>query len=178
MQDLVFKNNDLLPKNISSGLFKSRSPLVQNLFPEGNAKRSMGHRRPTSQTATLRTQITTLLQTITPRKPHYVFCIAPNDRRLSSTFDLALVQHQVRVYSLLPLVRLWRAGHCHYVDHHRFVMRYKMLCPLAWPNPTQVQASSLVEVVAQIVRCLPLPSAEFTIGIRKLFVRSPRTVSM
>lgn len=176
MQDLIFKNNDLLPRHICSSLYQSRLPIVQSLFPEGNAKRSVGHRRPNSLTATLRTQISTLLQTITPRKPNYVFCVAPNDRRQCSSFDMSLVQHQVRIYSLLPLVRLWRTGHCHCVDHHRFVMRYKLLSPLSWPNPQPMNGSSTVEVVAQIIRCLPLPSAEFTIGIRKLFVRSPRTV--
>lgn len=141
----------------------------------------------TSQAASLRTQLATLLQLIRPRKAHYVFCVTPNDRRPATAhFDLPLVQHQVRYHSLLPLVRLWRTGHCHSVEHQRFVERYKLLNVATWPNapPTGGGAgdsgasstTAMVAAVACIVQGLPLPAAEFTIGIRRVLVRSPRTV--
>lgn len=137
----------------------------------------------TSVAATLRTQLATLLQLLRPRKAHYVFCVTPNDRRPAAAahFDLPLVQHQVRYHSLLPLVRLWRTGHCHSVEHRRFVERYKLLNVSTWPHAGgcgggAISPTALVAAVACIVQGLPLPAAEFTIGIRRVLVRSPRTV--
>lgn len=130
---------------------------------------------PTSLAATLRTQLSTLLQLIAPRKTHYVFCLTPSARRHGTgTFDVPLVQHQVRYHSLLPLVRLWRTGHCYSIAHQRFVQRYKLLNVATWPHVAR--DLSTVAAVARIVQGLPLPGAEFTIGIRRVLVRSPRTV--
>lgn len=47
-----------------------------------------------------------------------------------------------------------------------------MLCAHTWPR----WRGSAVEGVSLLVRSLPIPSAEFTFGRSKLFVRSPRTV--
>lgn len=171
---LLEKNSDQLQRNISSGLFQSKLRLVQSLFPEGNPKRSL--RKPTSLAANLRTQLQTLLTLAGHRKSHYVFCVKPNDRKLCRTFDVAVVQHQVRYHSLMPLVALWRTGHCHHVDHHRFLHRYKLLNLDTWPH-FETASGSVVEGVALIIRGLPLPAAEFTIGSRKVFIRSPRTVT-
>lgn len=137
----------------------------------GNPKRSL--RKPTSLAANLRTQLQTLLTLASQRKVHYVFCIKPNEHKHCRTFELPLVQHQVRYHSLMPLVTLWRTGHCHHIVHHKFLHRYKLLNLDTWPH---FDAGSVVEGVALIIRNLPLPAAEFTIGIRKVFIRSPRTV--
>lgn len=49
-----------------------------------------------------------------------------------------------------------------------------MLNRATWPH---FVAGPLVEGIALIIRALPLPAAEFTIGTKKVFIRSPRTVS-
>lgn len=185
-RDLVAKNCDPLPRHIGATLHHhSRLSLVHQLFPEGKQTTTTATALPSSSSAhqaqvvslgaTLRTQLTTLLQLIGPRKAHHVFCVTPNARRqCSAHFDLALVQHQVRYHSLLPLVRLWRTGHCHSVEHARFVERYKLLNVGTWPHAGPDVGT--VAAVARIVQGLPLPAAEFTIGIRRVLVRSPRTV--
>lgn len=73
----------------------------------------------------------------------------------------------------MPLVALWRTGHCHHETHSKFLLRYKMLNRATWPH---FVAGPLVEGIALIIRGLPLPAAEFTIGTKKVFIRSPRTV--
>ncbi|XP_037052046.1 unconventional myosin-Ib [Bradysia coprophila] len=165
------KNSEFLPRNVSSCLYQSKLPVVQSLFPEGNPKRLS--RKPTSIGSSLRTQLQTLLSMVETRKTNYVFCIKPNEHRQNNVLEMALVQHQVRYMSLMPLVALWRSGHCYHINHHKFLSRYKMLNPDTWPH---FRGDNVVEGIAILIRKLPLPHAEFTIGTRKVFIRSPRTV--
>ena len=72
----------------------------------------------------------------------------------------------------MPLINLWRNGHCFNMVHARFLARYKLLCQYTWPHFT----GTIVDGVALIIRSVPLPGAEFTIGRKKVFIRSPRTV--
>uniref|UniRef100_A0ABK9N723 Myosin motor domain-containing protein n=1 Tax=Glossina morsitans morsitans TaxID=37546 RepID=A0ABK9N723_GLOMM len=172
VQYFLEKNSDVLPKYISSALYQSNLPLVQSLFPEGNPRRQAS-KKPTTLSSNIRTQLQTLLAIIKPRRSHYVFCIKPNECRQSRLFDIALVQHQVRYMSLMPLVHLCRTGHCFHMPHAKFFVRYKLLSNITWPH---YHGGTIVEGIAIIIRSLPLPSAEFTIGTKNVFVRSPRTV--
>ncbi|XP_037911056.1 unconventional myosin-Ib isoform X2 [Hermetia illucens] len=165
------KNSDVLAKSISAGLFQSKMSLVQSLFPEGNPKRTS--KKPTSLSSNLRTQLQTLLSIINNRRNHYAFCIKPNESRQQKCFELALVQHQVRYMSLMPLVNLYRTGHCFHMTHAKFFQRYKLLNSVTWPH---FDRGNIVEGIALIIRNVPLPSAEFTLGTKHVFIRSPRTV--
>lgn len=166
------KNTDTLPKTISIAMFQSKLPLVQCLFPEGNPKRAS--KKPTTLSSNLRVQLQTLLSLVKNRRNHYVFCIKPNENKQSRSFDMALVQHQVRYMSLMPLVNLYRNGHCFHMTHVKFFNRYKLLNRLTWPN---FNHGSLIEGIALIIGSVPLPAPEFTIGSKNVFIRSPRTVS-
>lgn len=182
---------------MSSGLYQSKLPIVQSLFPEGqcstpqsqldwtqiepllkfsfsssgNPKRSS--RPPTSISSNIRTQIQALLLLIKNRRTHYIFCIKPNEYNKTNIFELSLVQHQVRYLSLMPLVKIWRTGHCFNISHANFLQRYKLLNRATWPH---YRNGSVIEGIAIIIRGMPLPAAEFMIGITKVFIRSPRTV--
>ncbi|XP_022215250.2 unconventional myosin-Ia isoform X1 [Drosophila obscura] len=166
------KNSDMLPKYISAACYQSKLSLVQSLFPEGNPRRQTS-KKPSTLSSNIRTQLQTLLAAVKHRRSHYVFCIKPNEGKQPHQFDLALVQHQVRYMSLMPLVHLCRTGHCYHLLHVKFFHRYKLLNSLTWPH---FHGGSQVEGIALIIRNLPLPSAEFTIGTKNVFVRSPRTV--
>ncbi|EDV44259.1 uncharacterized protein Dana_GF18892, isoform C [Drosophila ananassae] len=166
------KNTDMLPKYVSAAFYQSKLSLVQSLFPEGNPRRQ-ATKKPSTLSSNIRTQLQTLLAIVKHRRSHYVFCIKPNEGKQSHQFDLALVQHQVRYMSLMPLVHLCRTGHCYHLLHVKFFHRYKLLNSLTWPH---FHGGSQVEGIALIIRNLPLPSAEFTIGTKNVFVRSPRTV--
>ncbi|XP_067617523.1 unconventional myosin-Ia isoform X2 [Eurosta solidaginis] len=181
------KNSDVLPKFVSGALYQSKLSLVQSLFPEGNPRRQVS-RKPTTLSSNIRTQLHTLLAIIKNRRTHYVFCIKPNDCKQPHSYDLALVQHQVRYMSLMPLVHLCRTGHCFHLPHVKFFNRYKLLNSSTWPHYHSASAASgstvdvgsghgcsIIEGIALIIRSLPLPAAEFTIGTKNVFVRSPRT---
>uniref|UniRef100_A0A336LWW2 CSON002516 protein n=1 Tax=Culicoides sonorensis TaxID=179676 RepID=A0A336LWW2_CULSO len=165
------KNQDFLPKHISSGMYQSKLLIMQYLFPEGNPKKSS--KKPTSISSNLRTSLQGLLQNLGQRRNHYVFCLRPNEFKEPHAFELPLVQHQVRYLSLIPLTNLWRTGHYFSLSHTKFYTRYKLLSNHTWPN---FSSGPIVEAIAIIIRSVPLPAAEFTIGSKKLFIRSPRTV--
>ncbi|XP_058462725.1 unconventional myosin-Ia [Malaya genurostris] len=169
----VEKNLDVLPKHISSCLYQNCGlPIVTSLFPEGNPKRHSATRKPTSLSTNLRTSLQTMLKQLEQRYNHYIFCIKPNELKQPKMFELGLVQHQVRYMCLMPLINLWRNGHYFNMAHSRFVQRYKLLCQYTWPH----YSGSTIEGVTLIIRSVPLPGAEFTIGRKKVFIRSPRTV--
>lgn len=113
----VDKNLDKIPKHLSAGLYQhSKLSIVQNLFPEGNVQNKLNvdckmlncfmlitgnpkraSKKPiASISSILRTSLQTLLSKVERRKCYYVFCIRPNDHKLPKSFELALVQHQVR----------------------------------------------------------------------------------
>lgn len=73
----------------------------------------------------------------------------------------------------MPVVALWRNGFYFNFSHIKFLSRYKILSPFTWPH---FHSSSVVESIAQIIRSVPLPAAEFAIGLTKVFIRSPRTL--
>ncbi|XP_031619986.1 unconventional myosin-Ia isoform X2 [Contarinia nasturtii] len=165
------KNADKVPRYISTGLFHSKLPLMQSLFPEGNPNRT--HRHPASISSNIQMQLQSLLSLIKDRKTHYIFCIKPNELKKANLFELPLVQHQIRYTNIMPLVNIWRMGYCFNLSHLNFLNRYKILSPETWPF---YQIGSVIEGIATIIRELPLPSAEFILGTTKVFMRSPRTV--
>lgn len=171
VNNFVEKNVDILPRYISYGLYQSKLSIVQTLFPEGNPKR--GTKKPSSVGSRLRTSLLTLISMLNNRRNHNVFCIKPNELRKQRFFELALVQHQIRYMNLMPLVNLWRTGHYFHINHNKFYNRYKLLSDITWPHYNN---GTIVEAIAIIIRSIPLPIAEFTIGRNNVFIRSPRTV--
>lgn len=170
-QGFVEKNNDRIPRNMSAAFYQSKLAIVQSLFPEGNPNRAARH--PSSVSSTIRMQLQSLLALLQDRKSHYVLCIKPNESKKPGLFELALVQHQIRYMSLMPLVNIWRMGYCHHLSHAKFFNRYKLLHNDTWPF---YEEGNLIEGIATIIRGLPLPSAEFILGTSCVFMRSPRTV--
>lgn len=78
----------------------------------------------------------------------------------------------MRYLNLISTVQVWRSGFCYRLPYTQFLNRYKMICNSTWPR----WRGSTIEGVSMILKSLPIPSAEFTFGHNKLFVRSPRTV--
>lgn len=145
--------------------------LIAVPFFIGNPKRSS--RQPTSISSNIRTQLQALLFLVKNRRAHYIFCLKPNEYKKTNIFELPLIQHQIRYMNLMPLVSLWRNGHCHHISHSNFLHRYKMLNSATWPH---YHNGTMIEGIAIIIRGMPLPAAEFSIGTCNVFIRSPRTV--
>lgn len=93
--------------------------------------------------------------------------------RIDKIFSFSISRLSPPARSLMPVVSLWRNGFYFNFSHIKFLNRYKILSPYTWPH---FNSNSVVESIAQIVRSVPLPSAEFAIGTTKVFIRSPRTL--
>ncbi|XP_030747768.1 unconventional myosin-Ib [Sitophilus oryzae] len=167
----VEKNHDNLPKELSRAMFRCDLKIMQGLFPEGNPKRC-SFKRPVSKASQIQVSLNALLKSLASRQNHYIRCIKPNDMKQPRLFEIGLVQHQIRYMCLLSTVQVWRSGYCHKMPFISFLCRYKMICPHTWPK----WRGSAIEGVSLLLRSLPIPSAEFTFGRSKLFIRSPRTV--
>lgn len=72
----------------------SHADFIRFSLPPGNPKRAS--KKPTNCSSILRTSLQNLLSKIELRKCHYVFCIKSNDKKLAKTFEISIVQHQVR----------------------------------------------------------------------------------
>lgn len=127
-----------------------------------------------SASSNIRMQLQSLLSLINNRRAHYIFCIKPNESKKSNQFELTLVQHQIRYTNIMPLINIWRTGCCFHMSHIQFLNRYKILHKDTWPF---CRVGSVIEGISTIIRYLPLPSAEFALGLTNVFIRSPRTVS-
>ncbi|XP_050303869.1 unconventional myosin-Ib [Anthonomus grandis grandis] len=171
IQGFIEKNRDCLPKEHSRAMFRCDLGIMQELFPEGNPKRC-SIKKPSSQASQIQVSLNALLKNLAGRQNSYIRCVKPNDLKQPKIFDISLVQHQVRYMCLLSTVQIWRAGFCQKIPFIQFLCRYKMLCAHTWPK----WRGSPIEGVGMLLRSLPIPSAEFTFGRTKLFIRSPRTV--
>ncbi|KAJ8921520.1 hypothetical protein NQ315_003138 [Exocentrus adspersus] len=167
----VEKNRDTLPKEVSRVMFRCDHPIMQALFPEGNPKRC-NVKRPISESMQIQVSLNALLKSLAVRQVHYIRCLKPNELKQPRIFEIALIQHQVRYLGLIATVQMWRTGYCYRLPYIQFLCRYKMVCGNTWPR----WRGSPIEGVSVLLRSLPIPSAEFTFGRTKLFVRSPRTV--
>lgn len=152
-------------------MFRCDHPLMQMLFPEGNPKRCIV-KRPISKSVQLQVALNSLLKSLHARQSHYIRCLKPNDLKQPRILELALIQHQVRYLGLISTVQVWRQGFCYRLPYLQFLSRYKMISGNTWPR----WRGSPIEGVSVLLRSVPIPSAEFTFGRTKLFVRSPRTV--
>ncbi|GJQ73930.1 Myo1C [Trypoxylus dichotomus] len=171
VRGFVEKNRDQLPRELSRAMFRCDHTLMQSLFPEGNPKRCT-LKRTLSVSNHLQVILNSLLKSLTGRQSHYIRCLKPNELKQSRIFEVALIQHQVRYLGLISTVQVWRTGFCYRLSFPQFLCRYKLLCCHTWPR----WRGSAIEGVSVLLRSLPIPSAEFTFGRTKLFVRSPRTV--
>lgn len=171
ISNFIEKNKDFLPKEVSRAMYRFDHPLMKLLFPEGNPKRC-SVKRPISKSVELQVSLNSLLKCLSSRQIHYIRCIKPNEMKQARILEMALIQHQVRYLGLIPTVQIWRAGHCYRLSYPQFLSRYKVICVNTWPR----WRGSPIEGVSLLLRSLPIPSAEFTFGRTKLFVRSPRTV--
>lgn len=101
------KNRDTVPREVSRAMYRCDHPLMQSLFPEGNPKRC-SMKRPVSVAAQLQVSLNALLKGLGNRQTHYIRCLKPNEMKQSRIFEMALIQHQVRITEVFLNVVLGR----------------------------------------------------------------------
>ena len=132
-------------------------------------------------------------------------CIKPNDTKTAMLFTPDLVLAQVRYLGLMENVRVRRAGYAFRQLYQPFLERYKMLSRKTWPRWTGGDRSGgegggvgwrpisqphccgaqsfssptcCREGAEVLLAELKFPPEELAYGHTKIFIRSPRTVSV
>ena len=89
------KNSDLLVRGLSQSMYQCSHPIVKELFPEGNPRRTT-LRRPATSGTQFKVAINALMKSLRSKSPHFVRCIKPNAFKQPHHFDTAAVQLQAR----------------------------------------------------------------------------------
>ncbi|XP_078545127.1 unconventional myosin-Ia [Lissotriton helveticus] len=167
----VDKNNDLLYRDLSQAMWKSRHKLVSSLFPEGDPHKSSLKRPPTAGYQ-FKSSVMTLMTNLYSKTPSYIRCLKPNSEKQPSIFTEALVETQVRYLGLVENVKVRRAGYAYRQAYEPCLKRYKMLGTETWPN----WRGNARDGVESLLTELGIPPEEYDYGRTKIFIRNPRTL--
>ena len=87
------KNNDLLVRGLSQTMYQCGHPIVKELFPEGNPRRTT-FKRPATAATQFKVSVNALMKSLKSKSAHFVRCIKPNAIKQPHHFELNFVQHQ------------------------------------------------------------------------------------
>lgn len=165
------KNKDLVWKDLLMIGESSANKIMGHatMFPKGCvAQASLA--RPVTAGTNFKTQVGTLMDTLSACQPHYIRCLKPNDVKKAGVFTDDMMMNQVRYLGLLENVRVRRAGFAFRQEFARFVARYKMLSEKTWPSSTK----SAQEQCREILSTLNLVEGkQYQLGLTKIFIRQP-----
>ncbi|KAM4046556.1 unconventional myosin-Ia isoform 2-T2 [Anomaloglossus baeobatrachus] len=167
------KNNDLLFRDLSQAMWKSKHELLRSLFPEGDPK-STSLKRPPTVGFQFKGSVSTLMKNLYAKNPNYIRCLKPNGTKKASLFEDILVKTQVCYLGLLENVRVRRAGYAYRQEYSSFLDRYKMVSRQTWPKcrgePRDDVKALLTDPQVNI------SANEISYGRTKLFIRTPETL--
>nr|CAH0099998.1 unnamed protein product [Daphnia galeata] len=165
------KNSDLLVRGLSQSMYQCSHPIVKELFPEGNPRRTT-LRRPATSGTQFKVAIIALMRSLRSKNPHFVRCIKPNAFKQPHHFDVQTIQNQLRYLGLLESTQVKRNGYAFRQPYAWFLQRYKMLSTVTWPHWGGVA----IEGVARLLRDLPISATEYAFGRRMLFIKNDSTL--
>lgn len=170
IENFVDTNNDLLFRDLKVAMTSSTNPVIQACYKQEELD---SKKRPPTAGTQFRASMQALMTTLMAKSPSYIRCIKPNEEKKAATWNEDLVRHQVKYLGLMENLRVARAGYCYRRPFEYFLQRYKCLCPQTWPMWNK-DAKSGIET---LVKHLALPEGEVAIGVSKIFVRNPETVT-
>uniref|UniRef100_A0A8C5MDR4 Unconventional myosin-Ia n=1 Tax=Leptobrachium leishanense TaxID=445787 RepID=A0A8C5MDR4_9ANUR len=165
------KNNDLLYRDLSQAMWKSKHELLRSLFPDGDPKNA-SLKRPPTVSCQFKTSVSTLMKNLYAKNPNYIRCLKPNGTKKAALFEDQLVKTQIRYLGLLENVRVRRAGFAYRQDYASFLDRYKLVSKQTWPQ-WKGDARAGVEVFLSEIK---YPANEIAYGRTKIFIRTPSTL--
>ncbi|NP_001166048.1 myosin 1A isoform X1 [Nasonia vitripennis] len=166
------KNKDTLFQDFKRLLFKSKNPVISEMWPEGAQDITKTTKRPQTAGTLFKTSMIALIKNLTSKEPFYVRCIKPNEVKSPVVFDEERVEHQVRYLGLVENILVRRAGFAHRQRYDKFLKRYKMISQYTWPN---FRGGSDKDGVKMMMDEKGF-SNDVQYGHTKIFIRSPRTL--
>ncbi|KAL4342196.1 hypothetical protein GQ457_08G007060 [Hibiscus cannabinus] len=170
--EVLYDTNDFLKKNhdtLNTELIELLSS-CEGQFPQTFAikmlNQSLNPDAPKQGVGTqLKHQLFKLMHQLENTKPHFILCIKPNRKQLSSMYDEDLVLQQLGCCGVSEVVRISRSGYPARMTHQKFAERYVSL--LLETNVSQDPLSISVAVLKQF-NVLP---EMYQIGYTKLYLR-------
>ncbi|KNC96438.1 uncharacterized protein SPPG_08031 [Spizellomyces punctatus DAOM BR117] len=179
------RNVDALWRDVVLCIAGSEKTGVREMFPEeGDAGVGVaggkGQKRPDTLATQFKTSMSSLIQNLMSKNPHYIRCIKPNASKRPDVFDQELVRHQCRYLGLRENILVRRAGFCYRAPFTKFLARYKMLGPDrstdpkgTWPN---YRAGDVREGTLKVLQEAAVDESEYRLGKTKVFIRHPDTI--
>ena len=172
VSNFLDKNKDLVWKDLLLICESSSSRVMSHsaMFPRGGAA-SAGLARPVTAGTNFKSQVQTLMDTLSKCAPHYIRCIKPNDVKKAGVFNDEMNLHQIRYLGLLENVRVRRAGFAFRQTFDRFLTRYKMLSQATWPNSNHLAPEAGCKAIMSALSIAEGP--QYQMGKTKIFIRQP-----
>lgn len=150
----------------------SHNPIMRHstMFPAGGAA-ATGLARPTTAGSNFRTQVQTLMDTLSRGNCLYVRCIKPSDTKKAGVIDKEMMLNQIRYLGLLENVKVRRAGFAFRQTFPRFVARYKMLSPTTWPTSSHLEPMQACRAIMSAMSIAE--GSQYQLGKTKIFIRQP-----
>lgn len=164
------KNADFAWADLHELGASSRHEVLRQMFPVVHEEAAK--KRPPSAAIQFKTQVQTLVGTMSACVAHYIRCVKPNHEKKAGVLDDAFVRHQAKYLSILENVRLRRAGFAFRMTFGDFMHRYSMVSPNTWP----VFEGDKSEGCRQVLQSIGIANTGFQIGKTKVFIKEPTTL--
>ncbi|KAJ3217621.1 Unconventional myosin-Ib [Dinochytrium kinnereticum] len=179
------KNKDLLYRDLLNLASTSSRPIVREMYGATNTgvednSISISSKRPETLGSQFKASMSSLIELLMSKNPHYIRCLKPNASKKSGMFEPDLVLHQIRYLGLQESIRVRRSGFCYRQKYGKFLDRFKMLSPLTWPkwngDPVSGDSDLVIEGIKAVLGALKIAPSEWRIGKTKVFIRNPSTL--
>jgi myosin-7 len=117
------KNKDAVQEEVAELLQAASNEIVKKLFKKATDDKS-GQKKNVTAGTNFKTQLSTLVTTLSSTTPHYVRCVKPNMEKKAMIFDDNLVLSQLRYAGMLETIRIRKSGYpmrfSYDIFNHRF----------------------------------------------------------
>ena len=138
-------NRDAIPSELRQLMLTSTNKLLKTIFivdesmvKSDNGVLAKGVRsrqsfmKADTVTIKFRSQLTSLMETISKTNVQYVRCIKPNSEKSKDTFDRNMVVEQLRCAGMIEAIRISRAAYPYRITHEEFATRFGGLRSGPW----------------------------------------------
>lgn len=123
VQGFLDKNRDFLNPSLQSLLEKSKISFLLNR----NKKAQTSSISAISVASQFKTQLSTLIKTLSESTPSFIRCIKPNNEKVPMIFNSIEVQNQLRCAGLLECIRIRKSGYSVRRTFNEFASKYSVL---------------------------------------------------
>ncbi|SCV00461.1 LAMI_0G05204g1_1 [Lachancea mirantina] len=168
------KNKDQLQKDLVELIGTTSNGFLNSIFPTEIDKDSK--RRPPSAGDKIVKSANELVDTLSKARPSYIRTIKPNQTKSPQDYDDKQVLHQVKYLGLQENVRIRRAGFAYRQTFDKFVERFYLLSPRCSYAGDYTWQGDTLEAVKMILKDASIPTAEYQLGVSKVFIKTPETL--